>query len=254
MVYCERAVNRMSLLEITQITKNFGGVVALSNVDFNVEKGEIVGLIGANGAGKTTLFHVISGFYPPTSGTIKFKGEAIHNQKSHRICRKGLVRTFQVVRPFLNMTVLGNVTVGKLFGKDRLSERRAAENEARRILDFVGLSAKSNMLARELTLADHKRLEMARSLATNPELLLLDEVLAGLTPTETAGAMEIVREIRQRMGMTILMVEHVMKAVIGLCDRIVVIHYGRKIAEGTPREIAENQDVIEAYLGESLEA
>ncbi len=243
----------MSLLEVIKVTKKFGGVIALSDVGFTVEEGEIVGLIGANGAGKTTLFNVISGFYPPTTGAVRFKGETSHSKKSYRICKKGLVRTFQVVRPFLNMTVLGNVTVGKLFGKDRLSERKAAGNEARRILDFVGLSAKSNMLAKELTLADHKRLEMARSLATNPELLLLDEVLAGLTPTETAEAMEIVREIRQRMGITILMVEHVMKAIIGLCDRIVVIHYGRKIAEGTPQEIAENQDVIEAYLGESLE-
>lgn len=244
----------MSLLEVIRISKNFGGVVALSDVDFIVEEGEIVGLIGANGAGKTTLFNVISGFYPPTAGTIKFKGEDIHREKSHEICRKGLVRTFQVVKPFLNMTVLGNVTVGKLFGRDRFSERKAAESEARRILDFVGLSAKSEAPAKELTLADHKRLELARSLAANPELLLLDEVLAGLTPVETAEAMEIVKEIRQGMRVTILMVEHVMKAVIGLCDRIVVIHYGRKIAEGTPEEIAENPDVIEAYLGESLEA
>jgi len=244
----------MSLLEVIEVSKHFGGVVALSDVDFTVEKGEIVGLIGANGAGKTTLFSVISGFYAPTAGTVKFKGEDIHGEKAHEICRKGLVRTFQVVRPFLNMTVLENVTVGKLFGKDRLTERKSAQAEARRILDFVGLAAKSELPAKELTLADHKRLEVARSLAANPELLLLDEVLAGLTPTETAEAMEIVKEIRRNMGVTILMVEHVMKAVIGLCDRIVVIHYGRKIAEGTPGEISENPDVIEAYLGESLEA
>jgi len=244
----------MSLLEVIEVSKHFGGVVALSDVDFTVEKGEIVGLIGANGAGKTTLFSVISGFYAPTAGTVKFKGEDIHGEKAHAICRKGLVRTFQVVRPFLNMTVLENVTVGKLFGKDRLTERKSAQAEARRILDFVGLAAKSELPAKELTLADHKRLEVARSLAANPELLLLDEVLAGLTPTETAEAMEIVKEIRRNMGISILMVEHVMKAVIGLCDRIVVIHYGRKIAEGTPGEISENPDVIEAYLGESLEA
>ena len=244
----------MSLLEVIKVSKHFGGVVALSDVDFNVEKGEIVGLIGANGAGKTTLFSVISGFYAPTAGNVKFKGEDIHGEKAHEICRKGLVRTFQVVRPFLNMTVLENVTVGKLFGKDRLTERKKAQDDARRILDFVGLAAKSELQAKELTLADHKRLEVARSLAANPELLLLDEVLAGLTPTETAEAMEIVKAIRREMGVTILMVEHVMKAVIGLCDRIVVIHYGRKIAEGTPGEISENQDVIEAYLGESLES
>lgn len=243
----------MSLLEVIDISKNFGGIVALSSVSFHVGEGEIVGLIGANGAGKTTLFNVVSGFCPPTAGTIKFKGEKIDGEKSHRICKKGLVRTFQVVRPFLNMTVLGNVTVGKLFGRDRLREKRAAEIEARRVLDIVGLSDKADLPAKELTLPDHKRLELARSLAANPELLLLDEVLAGLTPTETAEAMEIVGEIRKALGVTILMVEHVMKAVIGLCDRIVVIHYGRKIAEGTPGEIAENPDVIKAYLGETLE-
>jgi branched-chain amino acid transport system ATP-binding protein len=243
----------MSLLEVVSVTKHFGGVVALSNVDFSVEKGEIVGLIGANGAGKTTLFNIISGSFPPTAGTVRFKGKDIHAEKSFKICRKGLVRTFQVVRPFLNMTVLENVTVGKLFGKDQITDRKAAESEAARILDFVGLSKKSGVVGKELSLPEHKRLEMARALAANPELLLLDEVLAGLTPTETAEAMEIVREIRRTMGVTILMVEHVMKAVIGLCDRIVVIHYGRKIAEGTPEEIAGNPDVIEAYLGETLE-
>jgi len=243
----------MSLLEIIKISKNFGGVAALADVGFHVNKGEIVGLIGANGAGKTTMFNVVSGFYPPTSGAVRFRGEEIQSLKSFKVCRKGLTRTFQVVRPFKNMTVLQNVAVGKLFGKDRIGDRRSAERDAHGILKFVGLSAKSNTLAQELTLADHKRLEMARALAANPELLLLDEVLAGLTPTETAEAMDVVRGIRQELGVTILLVEHVMKAVIGLCDRIVVIHYGRKIAEGTPKEISENQDVIEAYLGESLE-
>ena len=244
----------MSLLEVTGLKKYFGGVVALEDVGLTVEEGEIVGLIGANGAGKTTLFNVISGFYPPSAGTVRFKGEDIHTKKSFEICRKGLVRTFQVVKPFLNMTVLKNVMVGKLFGKDRITDRMKSESEARRILDFVGLSDKSDLAARELTLADHKRLEIARSLAANPDLLLLDEVLAGLTPTETTDAMEIVREIRHSLGVTILMVEHVMKAVIGLCDRILVLHYGRKIAEGTPEEIAANPDVIEAYLGDSLES
>jgi branched-chain amino acid transport system ATP-binding protein len=243
----------MSLLEVNRISKNFGGVAALSDVSLSVEKGEIVGLMGANGAGKTTLFSVISGFYPPTSGSVRFKGEEIQSLKSFKVCRKGLVRTFQVVRPFKEMTVLKNVAVGKLFGKDQYRDRQSADKDAHRILEFVGLSEKAHALAKELSLADHKRLEMARALAANPELLLLDEVLAGLTPTETAEAMDVVREIRKELGITILMVEHVMKAVIGLCERIVVIHYGRKIAEGTPKEISENPDVIEAYLGESLE-
>jgi branched-chain amino acid transport system ATP-binding protein len=243
----------MAILEVFNLSKSFGGVTALSDVEFTVEEGEVFGLIGANGAGKTTLFSIISGFYPPSAGTVRFKGENITGRKPFEICRKGIVRTFQVVRPFRNMTVLKNVMVGKLFGKDRLTDQKEAEREARRILDFVGLSAKSGMVAGELGLVDHKRLELARSLTTNPDVLLLDEVLAGLTPTETAEAMDIIKDVRQNMGLTILIVEHVMKAVVGLCDRILVLHYGRKIAEGTPKEITENPEVIEAYLGESIE-
>jgi len=242
----------MSLLEGFHVSKNFGGLRALHAVDFAVEQGEIVGLIGANGAGKTTLFNVISGFYGPSSGTIRFKGENITGMKPHRISRKGIGRTFQVVKPFLSMTVLRNVSVGKLFGKDRLRHQKDAEHQAQRILEFVGLSQKANIPARELTLGDRKRIEIARSLATNPELLLLDEVLAGLTPAETAEAMALIQTIQQNLGVTILMVEHVMKAVIGVCSRIFVLHYGKKIAEGAPREIAENPAVIKAYLGEKF--
>jgi branched-chain amino acid transport system ATP-binding protein len=243
----------MDILEVTNLTKKFGGITALSDVEFTVKEGEIFGIIGANGAGKTTLFSVISGFYPPNNGAVRFKGEEITGKKPFEICRKGMVRTFQVVRPFRNMTVLRNVMVGNLFGKDRLPHQKQAETEARRILDFVDLAAKAETIAGELSLVDHKRLELARSLATNPDVLLLDEVIAGLTPTETTEAMEVVKEVHQSMGLTILMVEHVMKAVIGLCDRILVLHYGRKIAEGTPKEITENPDVIEAYLGENIE-
>jgi branched-chain amino acid transport system ATP-binding protein len=244
----------MSLLEVKTLHKTFGGVSALTDVSFTVEKGKIVGLIGANGAGKTTLFSVISGFYPPSKGFVHFKGEDITGKKPFEICRRGLVRTFQVVRPFHNMTVLRNVTAGKLFGKDRIKDQRKAEEEAHRILQIVGLSTKADSPARELTLADHKRLEVARALATNPELLLLDEVLAGLTPTETSDAMKMVREINHQFRITVVMVEHVIKAVVGLCDKIFVLHYGRKIAEGTPKEVTENPEVIEAYLGESIEA
>lgn len=242
----------MNLIEAQSISKNFGGVQALLDVDFTVQTGEIVGLIGANGAGKTTLFSVISGFYRPDSGMIKFQGKDITGKKPFKICRLGLVRTFQVVRPFLNMTVLKNVMVGKLFGHKRITIPKNAEREAMKILEFTELADKSDIPAGELTLADHKRLEIARSLSANPDLLLLDEVLAGLTPTETADAMKLVERIRQK-GVTILMVEHVMKAVVGLCDRIIVLHYGCKIAEGSPREIVENPDVIEAYLGEGLD-
>ncbi len=242
----------MSFLEVTRVSQFFGGVIAVQEVDLTIDAGEIVGLIGSNGAGKTTLFNVIGGYYRPSEGTVRFKGEDITGKKPFEVCRKGIARTFQVVRPMRNMTVLRNVMVGHLFGKDCMKSESQASREASRILEFVGLAAKRDILARELTLVDHKRLEVARALACNPELLLLDEVLAGLTPTEMAVAMEIVREAHRAMGLTILMVEHVMAAVIGLCSRVVVLHYGRKIAEGTPKEITENPDVIEAYLGESL--
>ena len=242
----------MNFLEVIGVTQHFGGVTALSQVDMDVKKGEILGLIGSNGAGKTTLFNVIGGYFHPSAGSVRFKGEEFAGMKPFQVCRKGIARTFQVVRPLRNMTVLKNVMVGRLFGKDCIKTERQAGPEATRILDFVGLGEKIHLPARELTLVDHKRLEMARALACNPELLLLDEVLAGLTPTEMAVAMDIVREVREKMGVTILMVEHVMAAVVGLCDRVVVLHHGKKIAEGTPKEITENPAVIEAYLGESL--
>lgn len=243
----------MVILEITNVSKKYGGVVALSDVSFFVEQGQIVGVIGANGAGKTTLFSIISGFYSPTSGAIKFRGEDITRKKPFEICRKGIVRTFQIVRPFENMSVLTNVMVGKLFGKDRVTDQKRAQSECSHILDLVGLSGKAEAMAGELGLIDKKRLELARSLATNADVILLDEVMAGLTPVETAEVVGIIRNVHSSLGLTLLMVEHVMKAVVALCDRIVVLHYGRKIAEGTPGEITENSDVVEAYWGESIE-
>jgi len=243
----------MKFFEVINISKGFGGLMALNKVDFAVDEGEIVGLIGANGAGKTTLFNVVNGYYRPTTGIVRFRGEDITGMKPPDICKRGMVRTFQVVRPFRNMSVLRNVTVGKLFGRDRILVKKEAEREALSILEFVGLSDKRDVIAEELTLVELKRMEVARALACNPHLLLLDEVLAGLTATEMSQAMEIVSQIRQKLNVTILIVEHVMKAVVGLCDRVVVLHYGSKIAEGTPKEITEHPEVMEAYLGGTLE-
>lgn len=242
----------MALLECQEVTKNFGGLMAIMNVSLLLEKGEIVGLIGANGAGKTTLFNLISGFYPPTNGSIRFEGDEIAGLKTHDICRKGLVRTFQIVRPFHNMTVWDNVMVGALFGVQKCKNVSRAKEEAMRVLEFTGLHEKKEFLAKGLTIADRKRLEVARSLATKPKLLLLDEVLAGLTSTETSEAMKLVKRIREEMGLTIFMVEHVMKAVMGLSDRIIVLHNGEKIAEGSGEQVSMNPAVIEAYLGEKL--
>ena len=238
----------MGILEGKGVTKYFGGLAAISNVDFHVERGEIVGLIGPNGAGKTTLFNLISAALPLSSGVINFKGEKITGLKPHRICRKGVARTFQSVKVFGNIPALGNVMLGSLFGASSGMSSADATQEAKASLEFVGLSAVSGTPAKDLTLANQKRLEVARALATQPELLLLDELVAGLNATETAQAMELVTRIRNR-GITILVIEHVMKAIMSICDRIMVLHHGEKIAEGTPQEITNNQTVIDVYLG-----
>ena len=238
----------MRILEGKGVTKHFGGLAAISNVDFYVDQGEIVGLIGPNGAGKTTLFNLISAALPLNSGVIRFKGEKITGLKPHRICRAGVARTFQSVKVFGNMPVLGNVLLGSLFGTSIGMSSADATKEAIESLEFAGLSAVSATLAKDLTLANQKRLEVAKALATQPELLLLDELVAGLNATETAQAMELVTKIRDR-GITILVIEHVMKAIMSICDRIMVLHHGEKIAEGTPKEITNNQTVIEVYLG-----
>jgi branched-chain amino acid transport system ATP-binding protein len=238
----------MPILEGYGVTKYFGGLAAISNVDFHVDQGEIVGLIGPNGAGKTTLFNLISAALNLSSGVIKFKGEKISGLKPHQICRTGVARTFQSVKVFGNIPIFGNVLLGSLFGTSTGMSSADATREAIESLEFVGLSAARAIPAKDLTLANQKRLEVARALATKPELLLLDELVAGLNPAETAQAMELVTRIRDR-GITILMIEHVMKAIMSVCDRIMVLHHGEKIAEGTPEEITNNQTVIEVYLG-----
>lgn len=238
------------MLEGTKVTKYFGGLPALKDVDFLVREKEIAGLIGPNGAGKTTLFNLVTGIYRPTSGAIKLDGRDVTRLKPHEICKLGIGRTFQIVIPFIEMTVLDNTMVGLLYGKGGRIGMREARSEALRYLDFVGLSEKKNVPAKSLTIADRKMLEMARALSTNPRIILLDEVVAGLNPTETLQAMNLVRRIRDELGITVFWVEHVMKAVMGVAERVMVLHHGEKIAEGRPKEIAENRTVIDAYLGE----
>jgi branched-chain amino acid transport system ATP-binding protein len=242
----------MHILEGEGVTKYFGGLAAVSDVDFYVDQGEVAGLIGPNGAGKTTLFNLISAALVPKPGIIKFKGKNITGFKPYKICRLGIARTFQTVKIFPNLPVLENVRVGAFFGSPKSPSPTEATREAAEVLDFVGLSKVSNSPAKDLTLANQKRLEVARALATKPELLLLDEMMAGLNQTEIAQAMDLVKQIRGK-GITIMMIEHVMKAIMNVCDRIIVLNYGKKIAEGSPQEIANSKTVIEVYLGEQTD-
>ena len=239
----------MPLLEGEGVTRFFGGLAAVSDVDFGVEPGEVVGLIGPNGAGKTTLFNLISGALGLKAGEIRFKDQKVNGLKPNRICKLGIARTFQSVKVFGNLPALENVMLGALFGTSNGLSSTDAGSRAAELLESVGLLAMSATPAKDLTLANQKRLEVARALATKPELLLLDEMMAGLNPTETAEAMELVSRI-QREGTTVFMIEHVMKAIMSVCDRIIVLHHGKKIAEGTPQEIATSRTVVEVYLGE----
>ena len=239
----------MQILEGKNLTKHFGGLAAVHQVDFDIDEGEVVGLIGPNGAGKTTLFNLISGSLPTTGGEIRYKGKKITGLKPDQICKRGIARTFQSAKLFAGMSVLENVLAASLFGTKRTISVPDAEREAAELLEFVELSTVREMLTRDLAIAHRKRLEVARALATKPDLLMFDEVMAGLNPTEVAQAMELITKIREK-GITIFMIEHVMKAIMNVCDRIIVLHHGSKIAEGTPEEIATSRTVIEVYLGE----
>jgi branched-chain amino acid transport system ATP-binding protein len=235
-----------ALLEVRDVSRFFGGLAALSDVSFSLQRGEILGLIGPNGAGKTTLFNCVNGFYPPSRGEVCFKGERISGLKPYQVCQRGLARTFQVVRPLQRMSTLDNV-VASAFLRSRSKAEAVAKAEE--VLKFTNLWGVRDQLSKGLPLGLRKRLEIARALATGPELLLLDEACAGLNPAELDESIAIIRRIKER-GITIMIIEHHMKVIMSISDRIVVLNYGQKLAEGTPGEISRNAQVVEAYLGE----
>jgi branched-chain amino acid transport system ATP-binding protein len=244
----------LSLLRVNRVSRRFGGVRALDDVSFELRAGEILGLMGANGAGKTTLFSIIAGNVAPSAGEIWFDDRRIDGRGPHQVNRLGIARTFQIVRPFASMTVLENVSVGALYGRGRTQSQHRARLQCLQILEEVGLADRADMLASALTLAGRKRLEVARALATEPRLILLDEVLAGLNATEARDAMDLLQRLRENRTLSIIVIEHVMKALMQLSDRIVVLHDGKKVMEGLPAEVANDPRVIRAYLGEKRDA
>jgi branched-chain amino acid transport system ATP-binding protein len=233
------------MLEVRGLSKSFGGLKAVDQASLDVRQGEIVGLIGPNGAGKTTLFAAIAGFHAPDAGRVAFEGKDITGLAPHRICAAGMVRTFQITQPFAKISVRENIMVGAYF---RTADRKLAERQAEAVASMVDMSGQLDQMGADLTVAGRKRLELARALATGPRLLLLDEVMAGLNPTEITEIVQVIRAIRDS-GVTILLIEHVMQAVTSLAERVYVLNQGRMIAEGTPAAIADNPEVIEAYLG-----
>jgi len=238
----------MALLEVKELSKRFGGVTALDNVSIKVSKGELVGIIGPNGAGKTTFYNCVTGFYPPTSGKVFFEGKDITGLPSHKICKMGIARTFQIPRPFMSMTLLENVMIGALGAGMSLSE---AKEKAKEVISFLMLEEQADKPISKLNFNYRRRCELARALATNPKLLMLDETFAGLNPSEIDEMVKLVRKIHES-GVTIMLTEHVMRVVMSLAERVIVFHQGRVIAEGSPKEIVNDAKVIEAYLGQRI--
>lgn len=236
------------LLQVERVSKNFGGLRALSNISFQVAQGEVVGLIGPNGSGKSTAFNVITGYLPATSGVVEFDGEDITSLPAHEVARRGMARTFQLVRPFMHLTTLDNVLAGCLFGHARMSSKKAAEPRAYQALEQVGLAPKAQVLAHDLTVMERKWLEVARALAGDPKMLLLDEFMAGFNPSEIPEALEFIKRLNSS-GITIVIVEHIIKAITNACQRVIVLNAGQKLAEGTAEEVIRNPQVVAAYLG-----
>lgn len=240
----------MAYLEINNVSKHFGGLKAVDEVSIKIEKGQIYGLIGPNGAGKSTLFNCVAGTYAPSSGTILYKGEDITGSKPWNVCKRKIARTFQIVKPFQSKSVLYNTMVGAFINTANTSE---AQDRAMEVLKRFQLGDKWNVQAKNLTIADRKRLEIARAMATEPEMFLMDESMAGLRPNEVDETLDEIRKIRDS-GVTIFMIEHIMRAIMSISDKITVIQFGRKIMDGTPQEVSKDERVIKAYLGESYGA